>query len=65
MAVERKLLLLAILSTAIAFVGTSVAEWLTFDTYAAEVERRSITHAGLVEKPTFLEPAFVSLPWAP
>lgn len=64
MAVVRKLLLLAILSTAIAFIGTCVAEWLTFDTYAAEVASRGITHAELVEKPTFAELALVSLPWA-
>lgn len=35
MAVERKQLLLAILSTAIAFISTCVAEWLTCDTYTA------------------------------
>ncbi len=64
MAVVRKLLLLAILSTAIAFIGTCLTEWLTFDTYAAEVESCGITHAELVEKPTFAELALVSLPWA-
>ncbi|MBQ8517775.1 MAG: hypothetical protein IJ498_09385 [Akkermansia sp.] len=60
----RKLLLLSLLSGITAFAGICVAEWLTFDTYAAEVESRGITHATLVEKATIPELVVVSLPWA-
>lgn len=60
----RPWLLITGISSIAAFIGTCVAEWLTFDTYAAEVASRGITHAELVEKPTFAELALVSLPWA-
>lgn len=60
----RTWLLITGISYTAAFIGTCVAEWLTFDTYAAEVESRGITHATLVEKATIPELVVVSLPWA-
>lgn len=59
----HKLLLLIGISLLTAFIGTCAAEWLTFDAYAEEVASRGITHAELVEKPTFAELSLVSLPW--
>lgn len=60
----RPWLLITGISYITAFIGTCVAEWLTFDTYAAEVASRGISPAELVENPTFAELALVSLPWA-
>lgn len=58
----RQGLLLLGVSLITAFIGICVAEWLTFDTYAAEVESCGITHATLVEKATLPELVVVSLP---